>query len=243
VSLFLRLLCLSLILAATTAPLLAQRVRDTNFNSWWIYSGDHPLRGRWGVILEYQERRSDFAALEQQHYSRVGVTYRLSPNAQISTGYQYIHTGQYGDFPFARAFGEHRIFQQLILRQSFKRLDFEHRYRNDMRWLQAFTGQGDNYFWRYQNRARYQIKVAHPVKGDWYLFGGNEVIIPYGPNFGAVPFDQNRAFAGVGYKVTPRNRLEFGYLNQFLFQRNGRVEESNHTIRVQWTSTVPLLGK
>ena len=236
-------LWLGLVLVTFALPVAAQRIRDTNLNSWWVYAGDHPVKGPWGVYSEIQVRQSDFAAIEQQFQSRNAITYRFSPSVQVAVGYVYTHTGQYGDFPASRAFKEHRTYQQLALKQTLKHLEIEHRYRNEQRWTQNYTGRSNDFFWRYQNRARYQIKASLSVKGPWYVFGGDEILVPYGPNHGVSAFDQNRAFAGVGYKVTSRNKLEVGYLNQFLIQRNGRIEESNHTLRVQFSSTVPLLRK
>lgn len=229
----------------TTPP----RIRDVNTNSWWVYAGDHPVgKGPWGIYTEVQVRRSDFASTWQQLQFREALTYRFSPNVQVAAGYVYTHTSRYGDFPLAlRAFPEHRTYQQLIVKHNLKgRLEFEHRYRTEQRFIQAPLGAANYY--RYQSRFRYQLKAVLPIsKTDsrgrqWSLFAGDELMINYGPNFGPSPFDQNRAFAGVGYKLSPANKVEVGYLNQLLEQRNGRIEESNHTFRVQWSSSVRLFG-
>ena len=64
--------------------LFGQRTRETNVNSWWVYAGDHPIKGPWGVFAEIQVRRSDFVQIEQQVQLRDAVTYRISPNAHLS---------------------------------------------------------------------------------------------------------------------------------------------------------------
>jgi hypothetical protein len=231
----------------STAQNLTDRIRDNNFNSWWVYAGDHPVKGPWGIYAEVQIRRSDFASIWQQFQSRDAVTYRFSPHVQGAIGYVFTYTGRYGDFPQAALgpFNEHRTYQQLIFKHEVKKLELEHRYRNEQRWIQNFTSGGD-YFWRYQNRFRYQFKAVLPISGadavghQWYLFGGDEILLPYGPNHGPNSFDQNRAFVGIGYKVTRNNKLEIGYLNQFQIQRNNRIEENNHTFRLQWSSSTPV---
>lgn len=221
------------------------RIRDNNLNSWWVYAGDHQIRGPWGVYSEVQVRRSDYASIWQQFQKRDALTYRFSPRVQVATGYVFTYTGRYGDFPAARAFHEHRTYQQISIRQEVSKLALEHRYRTEQRWIQNYTT-GSSFYWRYQNRFRYQLRGVLPITKttpaghQWYLFFGDEILLPYGPNHGPNSFDQNRAFAGLGYRVTRNNTLELGYLNQFIVQRNNRIEESNHTIRLQWSSSTPL---
>ena len=244
----------SFLLAATAAhgqtPAATDRARDPNAHSWWVYAGDHQIHGPWGVYSEMQIRRSDFASIWQQFQKRDALTYRFSPRVQVATGYVFTYTDRYGDFPVARAFNEHRTYQQIAVRQEVGKLALEHRYRTEQRWIQNYTSQnntgGNDFYWRYQNRFRYQIRGAFPISKaspagrQWYLFFGDEMLLGYGPNHGLNTFDQNRACAGVGYRVTRNNSLELGYLNQFLIQRNNRVEEHNQAFRLQWSSSTPL---
>lgn len=242
-------ICVSIVL--TTAGAFAQgsnptdRIRDPNAHSWWVYAGDHSVRGPWGVYTEIQVRRSDVLTIWQQFQSRDAVTYRFSPHVQVAAGYVFTYTGRYGDFPATRSFNEHRTYQQFSVKHELKTLELEHRYRTEQRWIQNYTGVND-FYWRYQGRFRYQLKATLPItKADaaghqWYLFGGDEIFIPYGPNHGTNNFDQNRAFGGLGYKFTRNNKLEIGYLNQFIIQRNNRIEENDHTFRLQWSSSTPI---
>jgi hypothetical protein len=230
----------------SSAPAQAQEhIRDTNAHSWWVYAGDHALKGRWALYAEVQVRRSDFASITQQFQSRDAITYTLNPNIRLTTGYVWTYTGRYGDFPVARAFGEHRTYQQIAIRQTIPRLTMEHRYRLEQRFIQNFTGAADDYFWRYQNRLRYQFRADTPLghSQKWYFFGGTELLLGFGVNKGASMFDQNRAFVGIGRVLNSRNKLEAGYMNQFIVQRNGRIDESNHTFRVQFSSSEPLFRR
>lgn len=239
----------SLLLAAAAAhgqvSNSTDRARDPNVHSWWVYAGDHQIHGPWGVYSEMQIRRSDFASIWQQFQKRDALTYRFSPRVQVAAGYVFTYTDRYGDFPVARAFNEHRTYQQIAVRHEIGKLALEHRYRTEQRWIQNYTT-GDNFYWRYQGRFRYQVRGAFPISKataagrQWYLFFGDEMLLGYGPNHGLNTFDQNRAFAGIGYRVTRNNSLELGYLNQFLIQRNNRVEEHNQAFRLQWSSSTPL---
>lgn len=219
-----------------------QHVRDPNAHAWFVYTGDHAITRRWALYADLQLRRAEFGLATQQVLLRNGLTYTLTPNIRLTAGYAWVYTGRYGGFPFARAFGEHRSYQQVSIRQPLPRVVFDHRYRLEQRWLQDFSRAGVPHFWRYQNRFRYQIKVDAPLgkSTKWYAFGGDEIFVGFGVNKGASMFDQNRAFAGIGYNFSPRNKVEFGYMNQFLQQRNGVIDESNHTLRIVFYSSVPF---
>lgn len=230
--------------AQTNTP----RLLDPNAHSWWVYYGDHPVRkdSKFGLFTELQIRRADFATNWQQFLLREAVTYKLNQKVQFGVGYGFLKTSRYGSFPVARTFREHRLFEQVILKQEVGRLELDHRYRVEQRWLETFSG--SRHFWRNQDRFRYQLKGVLPVSTannegqQWYLFAGDEVFLGLGTNYGSGRFDQNRLFAGVGYKLSRNNKLEVGYLHQFIVQRSGLVEESNHTFRVQFSSTATLFG-
>lgn len=234
---------LVLLAAGMTSAQTAPRVLDTNANSWWVYNGDHPVgRSRFSILAELQWRRSNFISIGQQLLVREGLTYRVNPRVVIGGGHAFARTYRYGDFPAERAFNEHRVFEQISLRQRAGTVDLDHRFRLEQRWVQAFRG--NTPFRRYQNRLRYQFRGSVPLgSGTWYAFAGDELFIRFGVNRGPSAFDQNRAFFGVGYRIGARNRLEVGYMNQFVRQRSGLVEESNHLLRVQWTSNVRLFGR
>jgi hypothetical protein len=238
------LLASSLCNAQSSGP----RVVETNATSWWVYTGDHPISKHWGVFTEIQARRADFLNIWQQLQIRDAATYRFSPHVQVATGYVWTRTGRYGEFPAPQPYLEHRVYEQLAVKQEFKHGDLEHRYRVEQRWLQNFTT-GDSYFWRYQNRFRYQLKGTVPVTkaGDrgqqWILLGAGEIFLHFGPNHGPNAFDQTRAFGGFGYRLSKENRIEFTYQHQYIAERNGRIYESNHGLRVQFSSTAPLFRR
>lgn len=225
-----------------------QHFTETNATSWWIYTGDHPITGPWGVFTEIQARRANFLAIWQQLQFRDAATYRLSPHVQLAAGYVWTRTGRYGDFPASRASLEHRAYEQLAVKQEFSHGEIEHRTRVEQRWFQNFTT-GDSYMWRYQNRVRYQMKGALPISraGDhgqqWHLLAAGEVFLHFGPNHGPNAFDQTRAYGGIGYRLSKVNKIELAYQHQYIVQRNGRINESNHGLRVQFSSSAKLLGR
>lgn len=221
------------------------RVTDFNQHAWYTYSGDHPVSRKWGVHLEGQWRRSDLGAAWQQYLLRPGVNYALSRSTQLTLGYALVRTYPYGDYPLRTSVPEHRIYQQALVTHTWRSLRFQHRPRLEQRFIKYPDPQPRT--WTYQNRFRYMLRAEIPLVSEsngraiWYLPTFNEILIGIAPNYGARPFDQNRLFVGIG-RALPGAKVEVGYMNQYIGQRNGRVFEFNNTLFVGVTSNVPLSG-
>jgi hypothetical protein len=219
------------------------KILDFNSHGWYVYSGDHPVSGPWGVHLEGQWRRADLGLRWQQLFVRPALNYRISDTLMFSIGYGFAQTYPYGDFPVRAAFPEHRIYQQVLVRQPVRVANLQHRFRLEQRFVRY--PQPQPLSWTYQNRFRYFGRADFPLtrygngEAEWYLPVSNEIFIGMPPNYGARPFDQNRLSVGIGRSFGAVN-VEVGYLNQFLGQRNGRIFEFNNTLFVMATSTVPI---
>ncbi len=226
------------------------RVSSHQAHAWFMFFGDHAVRGPWGVHLEGQWRRHDLAAKWQQLLLRPGVNFEVNRRLMLTLGYAFVDTFRYGEFPVAYRFPEHRLFQQALLRQPAGKLHLTHRYRLEQRllgeMLPAAGGGTTVANWRHENRFRYMVRGTVPfrgdsiVKGSWYFAGYNELFVNFGKNVANNVFDQNRAYAALGRDLGPPGRLEFGYLHQLLQQRSGRVLEHNHTLQVALYSTLPF---
>jgi hypothetical protein len=224
----------TLAVSAATAQIPSARVHDPNLHTWLVYAGDHQVAGRWGIHLEAQWRRHDAILRPQQLLLRPAVNYQVNPNIELSTGYGYVTTHRYGEYPVPAPFPEHRIYQQFALQHGAGGLQFLHRARTEQRWLGlAVAGSSSDRAWRYQNRFRYMIRLAIPLRAQgWYAAFSDEIMVNYAPRRELRVFDQNRIFAGVGRSVGRDTRVEAGYLQQTLLQRNARVLELNHTLQV-----------
>ena len=235
---------LGMIVAIAVQPSSAQtsstKLLDPNRHGWFSYSGEHPVAGKWGIHFDAQWRRAEVVTRWQQYQLRPGLNYQPNANVLLTLGYAFTRTYPYGEFPVARAFPEHRIYQQALLTQRRPGITFQHRLRMEQRWIRyPNTDPG----WTYQNRFRYLLRAEVPLarRADgttsWYLPAYDEILIGIPPNYGARPFDQNRVFVGIGH-AWGKTKMDVGYLNQFLGQRNGRVFEMNSTLFVSVTSTV-----
>ena len=221
------------------------RLHTDNAHGWWNYFGDHPIgESKWGAHLEVQWRRHDVVQSWQQLLIRPAVNYTLHPNMILTAGYGYIATSRYGDFPVGVPFPEHRFFQQAQVLQKLGKVGTTHRYRLEQRELGELTVGPDGarkvVNWRHENRFRYMYRLLIPLRGKWSIALYDEIFINFGKNVAANVFDQNRAYAAIGYNLPKKSRLEVGFMEQTVQQRNGRIFENNHTLMVSIFSAMPF---
>ena len=73
-----------------------------------------------------------------------------------------------------------------------------------------------------------------------YVALWDEVFFNFGGNVVGNHFDQNRAFLGLGRKLTDTTRLEVGYMEQTIQRRGGEIQDNDHTISVWLMSNASL---
>ncbi|GAA4305293.1 DUF2490 domain-containing protein [Nibribacter koreensis] len=211
-----------------------KRVYNNNKHGWYVYTGNHTFTDKWGFYIDVQFRRHDILPDPQQFVTHMGLTYSLSKDVSVAGGYVYAHTYPYGDTPALDDFPEHRAYEQVQLKATYGRFLVQHRFRLEQRFVKRPFAEEATYL----NRARYQFKTTLPLSGptleekEAYVSGSNEVFIGFGKNVQANIFDQNRAYAGVGYKFSKAASLEVGYMHQLLQSGGGINFESNHTLQV-----------
>lgn len=217
-------------------------------NAWYNYFGNHPVGERWGLHLEGQWRREGAGERWMQLLLRQGVDFHANPSVTLTVGYGYIRTYPYGGYPAAAMFPEHRIWQQTLVRHKVgRRVGMQHRYRLEQRNIGemrvAPARAPERARWRYENRFRYLVRTDFRLteKGgrpDWYVAAYDEMMVNFGRNVAANVFDQNRAYLALGKALNATTRVEAGYMNQIVQQRNGRIFEMNHTMMVSVLSSL-----
>lgn len=236
-----------LLMAANYSKAQSIRTNTNNFNTWVVYNGQHLITDKLGIHAEIQVRRNDGISNWQQLLLRPGVFYKINKNVLATAGYAFVETYPYGDIPSAKtAFPEHRIWEQLQLTQQTGSVDVINRLRLEQRFLgDATAGTFTNV--RYENRARYMLKANIPLgkATPFYLPLYDEVFIAFGKNVKYNTFDQNRLGLGLGYNAGKTTKIEFGYMYQYVQQRNltatlNQVVENNHTLAINVFSSLPF---
>ena len=92
----------------------------------------------------------------------------------------------------------------------------------------------------YQQRARYLVRAQGVLprlrlgEGEVTGFVWNEVLMPVGHGDALIRLTQNRLGGGIGVPVSPRNRIEVGYMHLWNSLTASRVNEVNHTLTLSW---------
>ncbi len=212
-----------------TASTSAQntRLRDNNSIGWYTGTGTFAFNKKWSAHLEYQWRREDYLSTWQQSLLRTGINYHANSSTVLRIGYAWAETYAYGDYPlnpFGKTFTEHRMYQVATLAQRTGSLDLTHRIMLEQRWLPRYNSAAsvkpDD--WLFMNRARYMLRVQQSLKGktledkEPYVAAYDEILVGFGKNVNENIFDQNRFGLLLGYRFSPKFRLEAGYISQIV---------------------------
>ena len=167
--------------------------QNTDTGNWFLYFGNQKINKRWNWHNEVQYRNYNFAGDIEQLLLRTGMGYNLSENNNnVLLGYAYVHSAPYiaGTDKKSNT-NEHRIFQQFITKEKFGRVNIQHRYRLEQRFIEE----------DFKMRVRYFLSLNVPInkkemeKNAVYASAYNEIFINTKANY----FDRDRVYGGIGY--------------------------------------------
>jgi hypothetical protein len=172
---------------------------------------------------EGQARFNDDTSRLNQGVLRGALGWRVAPRTVLWAGYAWFPTRPQG----GSAFDEHRPWQQLTWRAAAPLAGFGLSTRTRLE--QRLVENADDTAWRF----RQLVKLTWPLAADdrVYLALWDEVFANFNDtDWGAASgFDQNRAFVGLGARLSPLVRTELGYMNLYV-DRRGRRNASNHVL-------------
>ena len=195
------------------------------------------INEKWSVHFDSQLRSTDDMEYLQSILLRPGVNYRLNKKVTLSGGLAYIPNRRTinnitGFVP------EKLLWQQLSYAYKIHSILVNNRFRFEERSLPIATVNNNNlkvYSHNSNFRLRYLIRNLIPFKKELIFNKGlfmaiqNEVFINTGKKSSGngKTFDQNRAYGGLGYRVTDKLDIEAGYMNQYASTKTSFV--NNHT--------------
>jgi len=235
----------AIFLCTQVLKLNAQKQIANQHHAWVALFGNHRINDHWGCNTEYQWRRADFIQHWQQSLLRMGVDYYSTSGAKYSVGYAWIKTFPYGEQPIAHENNEHRIWQQAELKSSLERVEIFHRYRLEQRYIENWVNTSENTFelngFSFRQRARYRLLCNVPLNkremSDHTLFLSvwDEIFVGFGKGIAKNVVDQNRLYAGLGWRFNAACNVQLGYLNQYIIKKDGIHAERNHTLQASMT--------
>jgi len=221
-SLFLLLVSISLLSYSQNT-----RIKDSNSIGWYAFIGSVKLDDKWSLAGDIQFRRDNVISDPQQNLFRLGLNRLIYPGVNIRAGYALAETFNYGDIPLnnlGRQFTEHRAYEMLGLSNKVGIAENTHRFMLEQRWIGRYSDASlekeDEYV--YTNRFRYMFRAQIPLKGREitdntpYAAVYDEVFVGFGKNVNENVFDQNRLGLLIGYRFSPKVRIEGGFLSQIV---------------------------
>ncbi len=209
----LQFFCLLLVLFIVTNA----NAQKTDIGNWFLYFGNQKINNRWNFHNEVQYRNYNFAGDLEQLLLRTGIGYNLSENNNnLLLGYAYIHSEPYmiGTDEKLNT-NEHRIFQQFITKQQFGRVNFQHRYRFEQRFIEEDFKMRLRYFLS----LNVLINKKEMEKNAIYASAYNEIFINTEANY----FDRDRIYGGLGYCFSKSLKMEVGVMSQ-IQQNSSRTQ-------------------
>lgn len=237
-------LLLGLLFAAL--PAAAQRT-SVPFNKslqWFAYSGDHRVAGKWSLHFDGGWRQMNNANWNQWML-RPGVNYQANRNVQLSAAYSYFNTHPGGLDWETGATPEHRLQEQLTIRQPLGKAGLRHRLRFDHRFLGSGFTEANDRTWNLQHRVRYMLRGDIPIKRGAdekpavFLSLYDELFLRYG-YAGVSAFEQNRIYAGLGFRPGHATTIETGVFNQRFRPLAGGPLENNYVLIISLSNQLPL---
>ena len=203
-----------LLLISFSVPFSAQ---NSDLGAWYMYFGNNKISKKLNFHNEIQYRNFDGIGDLEQLLIRTGIGYDLTENNNnILLGYGFILSQPYVKGEKTENI-EHRLFQQFITKQKFGRVNLQHRYRLEERFLQD----------DFRMRFRYLLGLNIPVTNKemlpktLYISAYNEIFL----HLDSPVLDRNRVYGALGFVINKNMRIEAGYMNQIQENKNrGQVQ-------------------
>ena len=213
---------------------------QTWFTGWYVYQGDHHIRGRWELHLEDHVRLRDGVGEWRQNLFRTGLNFLVNENLTLTAGYAQLTTFAGNTIARAPLVPENRIWQMATFSQRLPRVRLQHRVRTEQRWIRSVDAGGNPSDYLYFNRLRFSERAVTPLRGQWFAAGSAEIFIePWAENSRRT-FNQYRLGAGVGTRLSRNNSIEFGYLYRHFITREGVPSLRDHVMQITLTSRAPF---
>lgn len=206
-----------------------------------------------GIALDGQFRFTEFK-LNNQHMVKAGVEiYANKYLSFVPIGYVHAWTFIHEGLIEKASFGEHRLFQQVVLTNSANRFVFSNRVMFEQRWQQHKVKQGNGEYAHgghtYRNRFRYKVSMNVPLNKATltskaiFVSAYNELFVSFGKKVTHHLPDQNRAYIGMGYNFNHSGSFQLGYLNLLLVGKEGLHYEMGHTLFVGFNYSLNFTNK
>lgn len=211
--------------------------QENQFSGWAALFHTQRFSPKWGASFDAQFRSANHYSYLRNVLLRPSVNYYFDNTHIGALGYAYIATNGRTATGAETFRPESRIWEQFIINTKIgKTSTLQHRFRLEQRFLGNSSATAtDSYF---TQRLRYFARAIFPLNRDSVFTQGpffalQDEIFANVQNKDKVNrnvFDQNRAYAAFGYRLSKKVDAEFGYLNQY--QKLTSTSVMNHILQV-----------
>ncbi|MDP4581495.1 MAG: DUF2490 domain-containing protein [Saprospiraceae bacterium] len=181
--------------------------QNTNTGNWINYFGNKKISEKWNWWHEVQFRNYNAVGDLEQLLIRTGLGYNISKTDNLHLGYAYVLSEPYiSGTTDKNTIVEHRIYQQLVNRNTFGRGTFMTR----LRFEERFISTGFKTRFRAMNWINYPINSKSITDKTVYLSAYHEIFL----NGKGPTFDRLRLYGALGYFINKKIKVELGYLSQ-----------------------------
>jgi hypothetical protein len=225
------------------------QLSSLNTNSWAHLMSTFSVSPKSSVSFETAYRMANFTEDFQQFFVRPSYDYKLKRNLTASIGYTYVLTGVYGNPALNKTnMPENHVWIQGNLQNKIGKVSVNNRLRNENRFVGLATAVGEDFEindYAYRNRMRYMLMASLPLikLSDTQSLNGfvaNEIFLNVGKNAGATLLNQNRAMAGLGYRLNPAHQIQVAYIFQNIWNHPNTIREDNSTVRLSYVTNLKL---
>lgn len=131
---------------------------------------------------------------------------------------------------------ENRIYQQLQIFSSVKKINILTRFRNEQRWQEKIDNDDKStHTNKFTNRFRFLESFTIPIFSNQKLPSlvlSDEILLQTGKEVVNNVFDQNRFFVGLKQKINHDLSFDIGYMLLDQQKPAGNIYDQNHTFRL-----------
>ena len=212
-------------MAGTVTEVHAASTVKQDFRLWAPIYLTVPLSTSFIGYMEVNTRFGDDVSELDQLILRPAIGYKLTDHISLWQGYAWIGNYQ------PRLTEEHRVFQQLLYKETFPFVKITSRSRLEERIIERTDGTAV--------RARTVLRGDFPLPKipDWAFVLYDEIFVNLntvgsGPEAG---FDQNRLFLGMNHQFMKQFNMDVGYQLQATNNRqSGLINQINNIILLQF---------
>lgn len=181
----------------------AQETGEQSFGAWYTYGGSHKISNKLSLNSLAQLWLYETTGNFNLGILLAGVNYHVNPQLTGSLGYAYLNIDPSFEELYEQTnIGEHRLFEEIKLKNKVGKVSIFHRYRLEQRFMD-FGDRTD-----FQQRMRYRFQTILPLTRIFFINIYDEIIL----NLQNEAFSQNRLYAALGIKCHKSLSVQMGYL-------------------------------